>query len=153
MLQRFHHCSQCTEADIQLCTQFPGHNPLICADELIVMLFILWCDSCAWLSRTWLVFHIPFTTSEMQQILPHCAHICCLVSRNIQLAISFHREEFSCTPLLYLHFHVRYHCVRLPLCCHLSHGKKMSWTTGGKVQPELPYHQHPTLTLWANIGK
>ena len=31
-------------------------------------------------------------------------------------------EEFSSTPLLHLHFHARLHSVRLPLCCHLSHG-------------------------------
>ena len=37
-------------------------------------------------------------------------------------AIFFCTEEFSDTPLLYLHFHVSQHCVRLPLCCHLSHG-------------------------------
>jgi len=32
--------------------------------------------------------------------------------------------------------------VRLPLCCHLSHSYNMSWHTGGKVQPLLPFYQH-----------
>ena len=33
----------------------------------------------------------------------------------------FCMEEFSDTLLLYTHFHVTCHFVRLPLCCHLSH--------------------------------
>ena len=33
--------------------------------------------------------------------------------------------EFSETPLLHSHFHVKHHFVRLPLCCHLSHGNNM----------------------------
>jgi len=40
--------------------------------------------------------------------------------------------------------------VRMPFCCHLSHSSKMEWNTGGKLQPLLPYHQYPPLTLWAN---
>jgi len=56
----------------------------------------------------------------------------CLISRNIhQVSINgtecsfFCMEEFSCTPLFHMHFHVRCHSVRLPLCYHLSHGHKM----------------------------
>ena len=45
-------------------------------------------------------------------------------------------EEFSYTLLLYPHFHVRHHFVRVLLCCHLSHRK--------------PYHHLP-LTFWSNI--
>jgi len=45
---------------------FPGHNPPVCLDELIEMLFILWDDSCAWLSGAWLVFHIA---------VPFCCHL------------------------------------------------------------------------------
>ena len=58
IFQHCHHCFQHTEADIQLCTEFPGHNPLICTDELIKKLLVLWCNSCAWPFRTWLVFHV-----------------------------------------------------------------------------------------------
>jgi len=77
----FQHCNhrfQCTETDIQLCTEFSGCNLRICMDELINMLFILWCDSCALLSRTWLVFHAtvrghcwntPPTTSACSHLL------------------------------------------------------------------------------------
>ena len=36
----------------------------------------------------------------------------------------FHVEEFSDTPYLHSCFHVRHHFVRVPLCCHLLHGKK-----------------------------
>jgi len=42
------------------------------------------------------------------------------------------------------------HCVRLPLCCHLSQGNNTPWNTGGKVQLLLPHHQHSPLTSWAN---
>ncbi len=48
------------------------------------MLFIFWCDSCAWLFRLWLVFHIAVTTAELDSALPDCADIYCLVSINIQ---------------------------------------------------------------------
>lgn len=59
-------------------------------------------------------------------------------------------EEFNDTSFLHLHFHVRCHSVRLPLCCHLSHDDKMEWNIGGKVQLLLLYHQHPPMILWAN---
>jgi hypothetical protein len=55
--KRCHHRFQRIAADIQLRTQFHSHNPPICADELIEMLFMSLCDSCVWLSGTWLVFH------------------------------------------------------------------------------------------------
>ena len=44
---------------------------------------------------------------------------------NISWCHFFHVEEFNSIPLLHLHFHVRGHFVRLPLCFHLSHGIKM----------------------------
>jgi len=69
-----HHHLQCTEDDTQLRAQFPGHNLLIREDELIEMIFILQCDSYAWLSRMWLVFYVTVTTAEMQHPPPHCAH-------------------------------------------------------------------------------
>ena len=60
---------------------------------------------------------------------PHCAHT---HSRNVQQVLMngsgchvFHVEEFSSIRLLHPHFHVRHHSVRLPVCCHLSHGSKM----------------------------
>jgi len=129
IFQHCHHRFQCTEADIQLRTQFPSRNPPIHTDELIEMLFISWCDSCAWPSRTWLDFHITVATTET---LPHCANIRCLVSVNVRKASMnvigcnfFHMEEFNYTSLLQMHFHFRHHFVRLPLCCHLSHGNKI----------------------------
>jgi len=39
------------------------------------MLFISWCDSCAWLSGIWLVFHIAIATAETCHPPPHCANI------------------------------------------------------------------------------
>ena len=62
----------------------------------------------------------------------HYAHIHCLVSLNVQPASMnvsgcnfFCMEEFSDTPLLHQHFHVRHHFIRLPLCCHLSNGNNV----------------------------
>ena len=66
------------------------------------MLFILWCDSCAQLSGTLLVFHVTVATAETHYPPPHSAHICCLVFNNVQqvsMNISwchfFHVEEFN----------------------------------------------------------
>jgi hypothetical protein len=84
IFQRCHHHFQCIEANIQLCTQFPSRNPPIRMDELIEMLLMSWCDSCAWPSRTWLVFHVTVTTTETHHPPPHCANIHCSVSVNLQ---------------------------------------------------------------------
>jgi len=65
----------------------------------------------------------------------------------------FHMEEFSDTPLLHTHLHVRFQSVRLSLCWHLSHGNKMQWDIGGKAPPLVPSHQHPPLMSWTNIIK
>ena len=93
IFQLCHHHFQGTEANIQLSTQFAGHNPLIHTVELIETLFILWCDSFARSSRTWLVFHIAVTTDEMHHPPSHCAHIISLVSINIlQLSVNVNRQ-------------------------------------------------------------
>jgi len=77
---------------------------------------------------------VTAATAKMHQTLLHCAHIHCLVSSNVQQTLMnvrvngchfLHVEEINDTPLLHPHFHVRRHCIRLPLCCHLSHGNKM----------------------------
>jgi len=81
----------------------------------------------------------PLSTAEMHHPLLHCAHMYFLVSINVWKASvnvngsSFCTGEFSDTPLLSTHFHVRHHVVRLPLCCHLSHDNKMWWNTGGRL--------------------
>ena len=89
------------------------------------------CCSCQNLHQSW-GSTVTIATAEMQHSLPRCAHSHCLVSINIQQALTnvsgclfFCMEEFNDTPLLHRHFHVRHHSVRLPLCCHLSHGYKM----------------------------
>ena len=35
----------------------------------------------------------------------------------------------------------------------MSHSNNMQWDFGRKAQPLQPYHQHPPLTLWANVIK
>ena len=69
----------------------------------------------------------------MHHLLPHCAHIHCLVSRNIQQTLMnvsgchfFHMKEINDIPLLYTYFYVRHHFVRMSLCCHLSHSHKFT---------------------------
>ena len=126
-----HHHFQCTEANIQLHTQF-SCNPPICMDQLIEMPFSLWCNSSVWLSGMWLFIHVAVTTAEMQYPSSHCAHIHSLVSINVQqvsinvsVCHCFCMEKFSDTPMLHTHFYIRHHFVRLPLCCHLSHGNTM----------------------------
>jgi len=130
----FHCCQhqfQHIETNIQLHSQFSGHNQLIHGDEVIEMLFILWSDSCAWLSGIWLVYHVNITTAKTHHPSPHCAHVHCLVSINVQQdsmnifgCYFFHMEEFS-SKHLHSYFHVRCHSVRLSLCCHLSYSNKM----------------------------
>ena len=105
-----------------------------------------------------LLFHSCYdgVIAEMHHPLLHRAHDHCLVSRNIQQSLMnanvchfFFMEEFSDMPLLQTHFSVRSCCVRLPLCCHLSHGNNTQWKIGERIQPLLPYYRHPPLTLWA----
>ena len=48
-----------------------------------------------------------------------------LVSVNGCHFFFFHMKEFRSTLLPHTLFYVRHHCVRLPLCCHLSHSNKM----------------------------
>ena len=81
-----HHCFQCIEDDIQLCTKFPDYSRSLLGymDELIETLFIWWCDSCAMPSRLWLVFHVVFATAETHHPSPLCAHIHHFLSINIQ---------------------------------------------------------------------
>jgi len=101
---------------------------------------------------------LSFTSlSPLLKHSAHCAHIQCLVSINVQQASRnihgchyFCLEEFSDTPSLYTHFHVRCYFVRVPLCCHLSHGNKTEQNVGGKVHPPLLHHHHLPLILWAN---
>mgnify|MGYP001853337997 FL=1 len=45
------------------------NSQLIHMDELVNMFFILRCDSCAWLSGMWLVFHTAVTTAETHSSL------------------------------------------------------------------------------------
>ena len=41
----------------------------------------------------------------------------------------FCMEEFNETPLLHMHFHVRCHFVRLPLCCHYFQSSPHTFST------------------------
>jgi hypothetical protein len=67
--------------------------------------------------------HITVATAETHYP-PHCVHIHCLASVNVN-GCNFSRvEEFNDTFLLRTHFYVRRHFVRLLLDCCLLHGNK-----------------------------
>ena len=127
--------------------------------HLLILFFVPNTHCCAGKNvrqQRWLTTDV--TTAKTYHPLPHCAHVHYLVSINVQqVSVNvngchlFHMEEFNSTPLLHPHLHVRCHSVRLPICCHLSHGKKMWWNIDEKVRPLLPNHQHPPLTVWFNI--
>jgi len=128
------YCFQQTEANTQLHPQFPGHKPPIHADELIKTLFISWC---AWPSRTWSVLYIAVTTAEKHHPSSHGTNIHCWVSINIQQELMnvsrlqlFHTAEFSDTPLLHIHLHVRRHwsdCPLLPSVTQQQPGMEYWW--------------------------
>ena len=82
-------------------------------------LFILWCGTFMWwLSGMWLAFHITSWS--------HCWNSSPIVQHwRVQwVPFFFHMEEFSFTPLLHMHFYVRWHFVRLTLYCHQLHDNK-----------------------------
>jgi len=111
------------------------------------------CHACRSLKhRRW-----PLVTVEMHRPPPHCVHIHYLISINIQQVLMnvsrchiFCMDKFNVTTLFHTHFHVRHQFIRLPLCCHLSHGKKCTRILVGRFNLYLVI---PPLTPWANIIK
>jgi len=69
-------------------------------------------------------------------------------------AIFFHVEEFNDAPLLYVHFHVRCHFVRVPLCCHLPHGNDVMeyWWEGSTCTAIPPPSASDMVGQHHNIG-
>jgi len=101
--------AQCSVLHIAIC------NVLIYMDEPIEKLFTSFCNSCTWLSRTWLVLHITVATAEIYHPLPHCAAFSKHQWMSV-VAIFFWMEEINYTSLFHTHFHLRCHFIRLPLC-------------------------------------
>ena len=69
---------------------------------------------------------ITVATGETHHSLPHCAHIHCLGSRNVQQpSMNVNGSNFFLYGGIQRHnswqSHVKSHFARLPLCCHLSH--------------------------------
>jgi len=86
--------------------------------ELTEALFILWCDSRAWPSRMWHVFHIAVALLKHTAHCLTCAHIHCLIFVNVhQELMNISAATFSTWRNLmtylssYVHFHVRWHFV------------------------------------------
>lgn len=73
------------------------HTSLIVIPNLLIeMVFISWCDSYSWLSRTWIVFHVSVTTAEMYHPQPHFPNIYCLFSINDgQVSMDVNRCNYS----------------------------------------------------------
>ena len=151
MFQRCHHNFQCVEADMQLCMLFLGCNPLICVHELTETLFILWCDSCAWSSGIWLVFHVTCCHCwNAPLITSHCSHELFGLHK-----CSGSINECEWVPL-FPHGGIQWYTfVSCTLRCHTTASLLSSVTpqqnTGGKVHPLLPSHQHPPLMSRANV--
>ena len=83
--------------------------------------------------------HTLFGLQNVQQVLMNvnrCLFVFCM-------------EEFSDTPLLCMHIHVRHHFVRLCLWCHLSHSNKMYGLLVGRfsLYCQLSYHQCSTVIM------
>ena len=78
------------------------------------------------------LMHICTTRGDpLSPLLKQCSHPL-FVSINVQqVSVNFcgchffYMEEFNDTPLFHMHFHVRHHFLRLPLCCHLLYGNNM----------------------------
>ena len=122
------------------------HNPLVCVGKLIKTLFILSFGRCAWLSTRQLLFHIAVVTAEKHYALTvltstglhkhaSCMQACISECPWVQF---FPHGRIHDTPLLYACFHVRFQFVRLPLCCHLSHGNKTGCWWEGSTFTTIP---------------
>ena len=147
IFQCCHRYFQCAEADTQLCTQFPYSNPPCRWADCV--LIISWCDSCMWLSGTWIVFHITVTTAEMHHPLPHCADIHCLVSIKIQKVsmtiLFFCMEKFNSTPLPHMHSMsdaILSDCPSAAIC-HMA--RKCNGILAGRFNP---YCHTTNIHLW-----
>jgi len=148
IIQRCHHRFHCIEADIQLRTQFSSCNPL----------FISWCDSCAWLSGMWLVFHVAVTTAETRHPLPHGANIHCLVSINVhQASMNVIGCNFFRHGGIQLHTFASYALpCQTPFCQNapqLSSVARQQDLTEYWRECSTSTAISPNLTSWANIIK
>lgn len=99
---------------------------MICVDEVIKTPFLGWYDSSAWLSKTWVDFHIAVATTEICHAPLHCTDIDCLVSVDIQQALMSvgivfdrHGGIWSQTSVSYEHPHLR--SLWQPVSLLLSH--------------------------------
>lgn len=72
-------------------------------------------------------------------------------SMNINKCIFFLVEEFNDTPLLHVHFHVRW--WHLPYSAAFCYMATKCSNSGGKVQLLLPYYHRLPLMLWANLSR
>lgn len=114
-----------------------------------------------WSTQTSWMKHSSFCGVQLgmgSQNVVYISHHCCQhtihcltvqTSRNLfssqwimPVADIFSTFRNSMTFFLRIHFHVRLHLVKLPLCCHLSHVKKMKENVIGNIQQD---HQHSSL--------
>jgi len=96
------------------CSSFHGmtavHGHLECDLSFTLLLSLLKCTTHCLTVLT--------STGWSQQMFSKCQWMSVV-------ATFFHKEEFSCTPLIHTNFHTRHHFVSLSLCCHLSHSNRI----------------------------
>lgn len=127
-------------------------------NKLIEMLFISWCESCAWPSEMWLVFCITVGRHHPTQ------HLTALTSTVWSSTILSKCWWMTLGAYFFLHGGSQWHpfassilpyqtqFVSLPFCCCLSHGNRMNWNIVRKVHLLLPYHHLPLMSC-SNIIK
>ena len=102
-----------------------------------------------------------FATAEMHRPLPHCAHIHCLVSINIQqvlwmlMGANFSTWKNSVSHRCSIHTSMSDTILSDCPSAAIRH-TATTWNgtlVGILVQLQLPYHKHLPLTWWANITK
>ena len=108
-----YHCFICTSMSDTILSDCPSaairHTATKC-NGILVGRFNLYCHSTT-------TYHLTVHTATIWSPYKHSART--------DFFFFSHVEEFSDTPLLHMHFSVRCHFVKLPLCCHLSHSNKM----------------------------
>jgi len=77
----------------------------------------LWCDSCAWLSGTWLVFHIAVATAETHHPPLHCANIQFVLHKRSASVDEHHWMQFFPHEGIQLHTFASYAFpCQMPFC-------------------------------------
>ena len=95
---------------------------------------ILWCESCAWLSRMWMVFHVAVATAETHH--PSLSVSAPAVwspqtfNKHCWMLVGAILFTLSSTPMFHLHLHVRH--------CSLRRQNVMGYWWEGSASTAIP---------------